>query len=736
MTAIDGSSENRPKGRRAKALRSITALVGAKKKDHSSFNDLGWTFETIEGGVVEQALDVLALDLGLEAVCLTGFGKDMASPSSETHPTAVVVEDSHAFRTLEAFSLSFGLPALERWPSERVLRGTFGGIQLPSQIGLVTFPADHCLAGLIEKIRSERQKQARQVILTLPTFMPRDRNAAIRQASLPLRQGCFVGVPGALAAAYFYLAPGRVPGTRGDLARWSRDSLRDGRVLILDWGASGLEYGLVTIREGNGEEAKTQLRLEIAGTWPGLGGYRLTRRIYRDLKRMLVERLLEAGPSDFLVERPLFRPGSGHVPRPLGYADAFRRLERIGKPSNDGEEAEWHALSNIILPTAWRFRPGEEPQGYAPYRRLAILHFRALWRAAERIKRRILMNPDKTRRSRTISWNSEQLDSPFTADLDRPTIEFPVRDFLRPVERAVTDFVLHLDGRLKRGGVTGLLNVGVCGRQAGSPVLQRAIEGIGAKMAPSSNSAIELKSVINRGATLIYRDRRRLDWGVTPEVLPFSVQIADCLGNITIFDAGPLDELAVFQRRIRVEEGFPQFEFFVFESEDGTESGPWGCIEFEKPFDFTERDRTIAVDPRYGFRGDIPRLRDLKGDEGQGLTDCFDRETPGQYKGEISFRDYAPSTDVAQRLLHFLEFGLKSKFHSKVFLLEREFREPPRRFDYVYQRYYLSYSQELLVVREWWAPGEGGKLKRQKYLYTCQGAREANNLLGLHWGFD
>ena len=61
---------------------------------------------------------------------------------------------------------------------------------------------------------------------------------------------------------------------------------------------------------------------------------------------------------------------------------------------------------------------------------------------------------------------------------------------------------------------------------------------------------------------------------------------------------------------------------------------------------------------------------------------------------------YAPRTDVARRFLHFLENGLQGEFYRKVFLLEKEFSKPPKRFDYIYQRYYLSRSQELLVFND------------------------------------
>ena len=90
--------------------------------------------------------------------------------------------------------------------------------------------------------------------------------------------------------------------------------------------------------------------------------------------------------------------------------------------------------------------------------------------------------------------------------------------------------------------------------------------------------------------------------------------------------------------------------------------------------------------------------------------------------------------ELTRRLLHFLEYGLTGEFHRKVYLLEREFPQPPKRFDHVYQRYYLSRSQELIVVREWWSPFEDNKLIRHKTLHTCQGTTTANAILGLEWG--
>jgi len=715
------------------------AQAAARKRQIRSFADLGWECAPASNGA---GTDALALDVGVEGLCITGFVKALTKPKDKAQPTMVVVQDAHAFRSLADFSLEYGVPAWERWPSERVLRGTHGALLLPSQIGLVEFPADHVLSALVAKVRDEHHKEQRELVLTLPTFLPSNRSQAIRDRAASNRKGAFVGVPAAIAAGYYYLAPGLGGKAAGELGKWSKEAVDAGEVLILDWGASGLEYGLVTARKGS-EEA--ELRLTLAGTWPSLGGHRLTLAVVLQLRELLIERLLECGPSDDLVPRGLFEPGKGQVPRPIGYDEAFRRLEYIGTPANELEEREVRRLRQLLFPTAWRFAPGEEPYGFAPYRRLAVMHFKALWQAAERLKRLILSDPAKYRKRKTVPWHVERIDSPFVSDLDRPTVDFPVARFLDPLQGNLASFFAHLEQRLRRRRRPGPLPVGVTGMQAASSLLEDALGQArgpaeqtalgGARPAPTSTDPLELKSVVNRGAALLSRDRKRVDLGPVPEVLPFSIQIADCLGNITIFAPGPLDELSVFQRRIRVEDGFPQYEFILYESEDGTQRGPWGCIGFHRPFEFTDRDRQVAVDPRYGFKGGLPTLREMKGDDGKGLTKCFDRGRKGWTDGTISFRTYAPRDDVrAPRLLHFLEHGLRAEFHRKVFLLEREFGKPPMRFDYVYQRYYLSRSQELLVVREWWAPAAGGKLARNKTLHTCQGTTEANAILGLDWG--
>ncbi len=708
--------------------------VSSGRKKIRTFADLGWRCSV--GDDPAAGTRAVAVDLGAEGVCVTGFDGTFTKPKDLAQPTMVLVQDSHAFRTLEPFSLQFGVPAWERWPSERVLRGTHGALLLPSQIGLVEFPADHVLSALVAKVKDERKKDHRELVLTLPTFLPSGRSQSIRDQVASYRKGSFAGVPGAIAAAYYYLAPGLAK-AEGELGQWSAAALGAGRVLVLDWGASGLQYGLVTAKPGAGEDGKTELRLALAGTWPSLGGHRLTLEIVLAMRDLLIERLLESGPSEDLVQRGLLQPGSDQVPRPFGYDEAFRRLEALGAPTNESEEREARQLEQLLFPTAWRFPAGEEPIGFAPYRRLAVLHFKALWQAAERLKRLILSDPDRYRKRKTIPWHVDRIDSPFVSDLDRSTIDFPVARFLDPLVANLSACVRHVARRLRARGVEGPLPVAVAGMQSGTALLDAALaelSGEAARPAPHSSDPLELKSVVNRGAALLFRDKKGLDFGPIPEVLPFSVQIADCLGNIEVFAPGPLDELSVFQRRIRVEEGFPQFEFLLYESEDGSQRGPWGCVEFERPFDFTERDRQVAVDPRYGFKSGLPTLRELKGDDGAGLTTCFDRGQKGWTDGTISFRAYAPRSDAARRLLHFLEHGLKAEFHRKVFLLEREFKKPPMRHDYVYQRYYLSRSQELLVVREWWAPAEGGKLTRHKTLHTCQGTTEANAILSLAWG--
>ena len=369
-----------------------------------------------------------------------------------------------------------------------------------------------------------------------------------------------------------------------------------------------------------------------------------------------------------------------------------------------------------------------------------------LWKVAERLKRLILSDPPKYHARGAVAWNLERLaDSPYCSELDFRSLEYPVSGFLERVQRSLDACLRHIDRRLHYRKITRV-HVGLTGMQAATPLLLDALEHRAdsdesrslrdAAVCPSSSDPLELKSVVNRGASLLARDKRHVDFGPPSDVLPFNVQIADCLGNVPIFSAGPIDELAVFQRRLQVEGGFPQFEFYIYDSEDGTQSGAWGAIDFSKPFDFTERDRVFAVDPRYGFGAELPKLRDLKGDGGKELSQrFFDRSTRGHQDGHISMRSYAPrQSGEARRLLHFLEYGLSDEFHRKVYLLEREFQPPPKRFDYVYQRYYLSRSQELLVVREWWAPAEGGKLMRNKTLHTCQGTTEANAILGLEWG--
>ena len=747
-----GGSAPRP---RPQPNRRVQAVARGAKKI-VSFAELGWTCAPPEEDMAP-ATNALAFDLGSECCVATTFEGELTRPREKAHPTLVQVKDPHAFRSLEPFSLEAGLEALERWPSERVLRGTHGSIQIPSQIGLVDFPAEHALAGLIGKVRSEAGREQREVVLSLPTFMASSHAQEIRDVAAPYRKGAFRGVPGALASAYYYWAPGLADAHGAQLAAWSKGALNVGHMLVLDWGASGLEYGLVTIRPGvavedesgeksekseKSEKTKTELRLSLAGIWPSLGGHRLTLMIARRIHRILTDRILAQGPSDDLIRRPLYDPRSGLVPRPVGYEEAFERLRLLGRPQTPEEVAESERLRNLLLPIRWRFGPGEEPPGYAPFRRLAVAHFKGLWAAAERVKRMVFSQPGRNRERGVIPWNADALDSPFVSDLDDRLVNVPVRPFLGLLQRNLSRFLGYVDRRVRHRVAEGPMPIALTGMQAAGPLLRELIgreaaqgrlEGV--SVAPTSTDPLELKACLNRGAALLFRDKRNLDFGPVPEVLPFSVQIADCLGNVPIFSAGPLDELSCFQRRIRVEGGFPRFEFFLFESEDATRAGPWGCIDFQVPFEFTEQDQTISIDPRYGFAGGLPTLRELRGDDGAALERYFDRELEGRGDGQISFRSYAPRQDLkARNLLHFLENGLRGNFHRKVYLLEREFPKPPKRFDYIYQRYYLSRSQELLVVREWWAPVEGGKLLRNKTLHVCQGNTQANTILGLDWG--
>jgi len=739
-----GTDPKRPaRGASGRATSGISSRVSsgshrATRKRLRRFQELGW-----EAGD-QTGTDVACVDVGSESVCVTTFEERFAQARDGAQPTMVRVLDPHAFRTLEPFSLEYGLPGLERWPAQDVLRGTHGSLVVPSQIGLVEFPATHVLASLVVKAREERKASPKRIVLTLPTFLPSADGARIRKAAAPRRKGAFRGVLGPVAAAYFYLGPGIDGVEAGDrsLVEWSRGALEAGRVLLLDWGASGLEYGLATVRRRS--SGTTELRLNLAGIWPSLGGHRLTLRIMRELKMILLEAILAAGPADELVPQPLLEGDPDEVPRPPDYDEAFRVLRRLGAgPLPEHEAQERERLGHVVFPTAWLFPAGDEPPGYAPYRRKAVEHFKALWKVAERLKRLMLSDPARYRSAQTVSW-SLGLDTAF-ANHAESRLEYPVADFLDHVEAGLEACLGHIDRRLARRGVEGKVHVGLLGMQSSSPLLTDGVERhaagdagkalAGVETCPASTDPLELKSVINRGAALLSRDKRKIDFGPPIDVLPFSVQIADCLGNVLIFSAGPIDELSVFQRRIRVEEGFPQFEFYVYDSEDGTQNGTWGAIDFHRPFEFTERDRVFAVDPRYGFGRDLPRLRDLKGDDGAGLMKrCFDRGTPGWHDGSINFRAYAPRRSAeARRLLHFLEYGLTGEFHRKVYLLEREFQKPPKRFDYIYQRYYLSRSQELLVVREWWAPRDG-KLVRNKTLHTCHGRTHANEILGLQWG--
>jgi len=700
------------------------------------FDDLGWKVNDQKG------TRTISVDVGAEVMCVTRFeGDDYTAAKDEAHPTLVIARDPHALRSLEAFSLDYGLPALERWPATEVLRGTHGSLAMPSQIGLLEFPATHVLSGAINKIRTQAKRQHRELAVTLPTFFPTELDRRVRRVVSPRRKGGFVGVQGPIAAAYFYLAPALdLVKDDAPLPRFSREALKAGELLVLDWGASGLEYGLVAVRSN---KAGTELRLVLAGVWPSLGGHRLTLEIYQALKKALVDKIVEAGPSDELVRRPLFdraRAKAGEIPRPPGYEEAFEVLQFLGNgPLPSHEHARREQLRNIVFPTIWRYPPGDEPVGFAPYRKLAIQHFKVLWAGAERLKRLILSAPQKHLQRKTISWNLEALDSPFSGEIYESALQFPVKPFLETLQERLRLAAGHIRERLHSVG-REQVPVAYAGMQSASALLDEAVVGPKAPpfcstLAPPSSDPLELKSVVNRGAALLNRDRKVVDLGPPVDVLPFNILIADCLGNVLVFAAGPIDELVVFQRRIRVEEGFPRFEFYLYESEDGTVRGTWGATDFQKPFEFTERDRVFAVDPRYGFGRELPQLSALRPDKGANLhKQFFDRGTPGHDSGLINFRNFAPRKDPkARNFLHFLEYGLQGEFHRKVCLLEREFKAPPRRFDYIWQRYYLSRSQELIVVREWWAPRDG-KLVLHRTLHTCHGQTESNTILGLDWG--
>jgi hypothetical protein len=549
-----------------KALGSSLPKLTSKRKKLRNFQDLGWACAEASGSAAAGTA-VVSVDIGVEGTCVTTWDKSFNKPKDLGQPTMILVQDPHAFRSLEPFSLEVGVPAADRWPGERVLRGTHGAIMLPSQIGLVEFPADHVLAGLVSKVRAQAKKQPKQVVLTLPTFLSSGRTKAIRDVAAPYRKGAFVGVPSAIAAGYFYLAPGigRIRDFGMKLVQWSQQAFDAGRVLVLDWGASGLEYGLVSYREGKGD-AKAEIRLVLAGIWPSLGGHRLTLTIVQKLKALLVQRILDEGASDELVPLALRKPGDQQVPRPFGYDEAIRALNRMGEPRNDEEAREHARLSNLLFPTRWSFPSGEEPLGYAPYRRLAVLHFNALWKAAERMKRLILSDPPRYERRRTVPW-AIQLDSPFVSHLSG-SVDFPVAELLGPTQESLDRCLRHIEGRLERRGVKAPVHTGLCGMQASSSLLKDAVERLAIRrdagalkdtpIAERSSDPRELKSVVNRGAALLFRDKKGLDFGLIPDVLPFSIQIADALENIQIFSAGPLDELAVFQRRVRGEEGFPQ----------------------------------------------------------------------------------------------------------------------------------------------------------------------------------
>ncbi|MDF1660280.1 MAG: hypothetical protein P1V97_00810, partial [Planctomycetota bacterium] len=210
-----------------------------------NFVELGW-----KAGKDDLATDVLAMDLGTQMICLTTYQGSHEKTGNVVQPTALIVEDAHAFRSLEPFSLEFGSKAFGAWPADRVLRGTQGRLLIDSQIGLVNFPVDHALSAIVAKARHSHSKTERQLVLSLPTFLPQLRRQAIRDKVASYRRGSYQGAPGALAAAYFYLVPG-LHDASGDMAQWARSVLRDDYLLVIDWGASGLEYGLVSVDKGD-----------------------------------------------------------------------------------------------------------------------------------------------------------------------------------------------------------------------------------------------------------------------------------------------------------------------------------------------------------------------------------------------------------------------------------------------------------------------------------------------------
>jgi hypothetical protein len=716
------------------------------------FQDLGWT-----GGSDEKAASIVALEVGLEHLACSTFERGYDSPTNVFMPTAIRAGDPHAYRTLERSSFEAGTYAIAYWPSDRTIRGYNGSLRLSSQIGLVEFPADHALAGLCLKASESAAKSAavQDVVLTLPAFLPlarldRIRDSVTSKSKLKLYA---LPVPPYVAATYFYLYPAlggpRVRAKGAQMTEWADGALRDGRVLVLDWGASGLAFGIVEV---SGAKGTTELRQLTAGTWPSLGGTRLTLAIFYDLKVQLTDAILAKGPADLRVRTDTREKDT--VFRPPGYDDCWEPQNRA-LMERFPRSPEALRLRNTLFPTIWHWDRGVEPRGYAPLRKVAIGQFKKLWAQAEQIKKTILADPEKYSGGWNVPWSVAELDSPFTKHLGTDTLPYIGAPFLRRVHQGLLRAFKYVDDTAQDAGRGRVSRVALLGMQGGSRIVhdtlrQYAAGGAGAKprliqepaVAPCAETPLELKSVVNRGAVLMKRDESKVRIAPSADVVPFAIRICDAVGDIEIFKAGPVDELRVFQRRLHVDEGQPLYEFYAYESVDSAIQGSWGVIDFGKPEEFTEADRRVNVDERYrSWKSgtELPRFRVWTKDTAE-IEKCFDRvsaKTDGGRNwldGKISLRRYVPHDEPeALRLLAYIESELVETFRKKVFLLEREFDPPPPTYRYVYQRYYLSKSQELIVVREWWAPAEG-KLRRHKTLHICIGSAEAKNLLGLDWG--
>src|SRR5262249_43933122 len=163
-------------------------------------------------------------------------------------------------------------------------------------IGLVEFPADHALAGLCLKMSegAAKTETITEIAVALPSFLPLDRINWIRDAVAARSKLKLYpqAIQPYIAATYFYLYPAlgrRVRAKGAKMTEWADGTLREGKMLLLDWGASGLSFGLVEVA---GKDGVTELRQLTAGTWPGLGGLRLTLSIFYDLKIQLTDAIL------------------------------------------------------------------------------------------------------------------------------------------------------------------------------------------------------------------------------------------------------------------------------------------------------------------------------------------------------------------------------------------------------------------------------------------------------------